>query len=637
MLVKNSKAIGLILIVFLSIPVTAFLLSHFAIQPVYAADLYVVTYLEPANITGLNIGDTFNITVLIKDFTAIYGWQAGLQWNASLLDAENVTFGKISWPESIFAVLAPFRSSNPMPGTIDNVVGQIYPPYAEGLTGVGGVNGTTGTGYKLMRVAFRVKDYAPEGSYIDFNMSDPYGPVTCWAQYPDVSTLLYPNATVNAAFYTIAPAAPTTPVASFTWTPTDPVPYQNATFDASSSLPGYDGNSTRPITEYRWDFNDDGLFEENTTSATIVHSFDDPITYPVTLEVYAPGSYPPSMPDTNSTTESVTVVNPLPTPTSPTLIFVDPPYINTTTVGQTFNVTVKIQDFIQLYSWQAGVKWDQQVLNCTSVMAGSDIDDSVFKVLAPGRFTLYMGPTINNTEGRLFPPAGETLTYPGEGVTGAAGVSYNLMKLTFQTIGTGLSDFHLFETATYYYPSFSGQTEGQNLIRDAYNVQLAEGDFTVKILTNSTGLYSDIGEHTFKGPSTNEISFVVTATSFRNSSYLVGNTNGFINITIPKSLIWVDSLSDWVVLVNGTPPIVTDTSQNSTHYLIYFAYPHRTDGDNTAPYPHTVVIRATHSIPEYPSTLLLTILLLGASIAVLLRKAPMKRLKQKSHYYPSAN
>jgi hypothetical protein len=615
-----GKKTATLLIILTSIAITAYASNHLKIPATSAQENltpWVTMYMEPSNITDLNISETFDMLIKIKNFTDLYSWQCGIEWDPSILEVTNVIFGKALWSESVFAVLAPTRSTNPMPGTIDNVAGQIYPPYAEALTGTGGVTGASpDTGYNIMKVTFRVKSYAPEGTEIRFNVSDPYGPVSCWAQYPNVSTLLTPTF-ANAMVYTVAPVLPKSPIANFTWTPTNPIIYRNVTFDASNSLPGFDGTNNRPITEYRWDFNGDLTFELNTTEPTATHSFDETGDHDVTLEVYAPGNYPPDVPDTNRTTKTITVIPPPPTPVSPTLVYIDKPTINATTLGETVEVTVKIQDFIQLYVWQVGVKWDPAILNCTDAIAGPDLTTSVFKVLAPGRYTLYVSPIINNTAGKI-EPAAESLTTPGEGVTGQAGVSYDLMKLTFKVIGTGVTDLHLYEVATHYYPPVDGfPWEGQTLIIDTYTVRVTEGDFTLQILTNSTGLYSDIYGYEFCGPPSNTITFTILARSYK--AQFANTTSGFTNITIPKALMWVNDLSEWNVLVNGQSVQVT-VSENSTHYSLYFTYDHRTDGDPEQPYPHEIIIHSTYAIPEYPNILLLMFLLAIMSTALLLKK-----------------
>jgi PKD repeat protein len=59
------------------------------------------------------------------------------------------------------------------------------------------------------------------------------------------------------------------PIANFTYSPPNPKPEEIVTFDASSS---YDPEGGR-IQKYLWDFDDDGFFEENTTSSSITHTF----------------------------------------------------------------------------------------------------------------------------------------------------------------------------------------------------------------------------------------------------------------------------------------------------------------------------------------------------------------------------
>jgi PKD repeat protein len=63
--------------------------------------------------------------------------------------------------------------------------------------------------------------------------------------------------------------------ASFTFSPTDPVPGATVFFDASSS------SSPRDITEYKWSFGDG----DSGSGRTVSHTFDDPGTYVVTLTI----------------------------------------------------------------------------------------------------------------------------------------------------------------------------------------------------------------------------------------------------------------------------------------------------------------------------------------------------------------
>jgi PKD repeat protein len=71
------------------------------------------------------------------------------------------------------------------------------------------------------------------------------------------------------------------PVAKFTWSPLQPIADESVTFDASSSLPGWNGTNTIPITLYSWDFGD-GI---KTTGQTAIHTYTSPGNYHVTLNV----------------------------------------------------------------------------------------------------------------------------------------------------------------------------------------------------------------------------------------------------------------------------------------------------------------------------------------------------------------
>lgn len=70
------------------------------------------------------------------------------------------------------------------------------------------------------------------------------------------------------------------PTASFDWSPKPVVRNEPATFDASSSTDP-DGN----VVKYEWDWNNDGTFDDSTTSPTINHTFTTGGPHTVTLRV----------------------------------------------------------------------------------------------------------------------------------------------------------------------------------------------------------------------------------------------------------------------------------------------------------------------------------------------------------------
>jgi len=98
-------------------------------------------------------------------------------------------------------------------------------------------------------------------------------------------------------------ALPYAPRAEFIVIPETAKAGESVKFDASDSLPGFNGTQTMPITEYRWDFGDGNKM---ITSTQIVHhSFNTAGNYYVTLTVYAPGA----IPETDSITHKVTVAS----------------------------------------------------------------------------------------------------------------------------------------------------------------------------------------------------------------------------------------------------------------------------------------------------------------------------------------
>ena len=91
------------------------------------------------------------------------------------------------------------------------------------------------------------------------------------------------------------------PKANFTWTPETPKAGEKVLFNASSSLPGWNGTHIMPITEYRWNFGDGNT--TTTTSPIVHHTYQKSGVYYVTLTVYAPGATP----ETDSITHKIIV------------------------------------------------------------------------------------------------------------------------------------------------------------------------------------------------------------------------------------------------------------------------------------------------------------------------------------------
>jgi parallel beta-helix repeat protein len=91
-------------------------------------------------------------------------------------------------------------------------------------------------------------------------------------------------------------------------------------------------------------------------------------------------------------------------------------------------------------------------------------------------------------------------------------------------------------------------------------------------------------------------------------------TTGFCRATIPKDLLWVED--GWTILVGGE--VVTDYKiiLDQNHTYLYFNCQHSTK---------TVEIQGTHGIPEFPSIIILPLIMIATLIAVVLTK----NIKQK--------
>jgi len=290
------------------------------------------------------------------------------------------------------------------------------------------------------------------------------------------------------------------------------------------------------------------------------------------------------------------------------LVYLDPPTIVGTAINQEFNVTIYGKDFTNLYMWQAGLRWDPNILQGIAIYADTTLSDDVFDVLAPTNQTMWFAGTFDNTKGTLGYSA-QNLKGVANGVTGTPGTSYKFMVVKFKVKAVGTSDIHLSDVSL-------GKPEGGYIVEmpvnilDIFTVNVAPTTYTVQILTNSTSTtYTNIFGHTF-APADNALRFNIT--SVKDRTYAT-NTKGFCNVTIPKNLMWVDSLSDWTVKVNDAAPLSLTPTEDANNYYIYFTYAHT--GTLASPAVLRIEIKSTHAIPEFPTTIIL-VLFLVATLAM---------------------
>jgi len=143
------------------------------------------------------------------------------------------------------------------------------------------------------------------------------------------------------------------PKADFTYVPRSPRPNQTITFDASASLPGWNGTDEAPIVSYAWNFSDGTPIVTETDPIT-THKFTAKGTYNVTLNVT----------DTKGLwqTKSKTVTASL-APSGPTAYFVYEPATALTGQTVTFNASLSAKGYnnktetevaIANYTWNFG-------------------------------------------------------------------------------------------------------------------------------------------------------------------------------------------------------------------------------------------------------------------------------------------
>ena len=238
---------------------------------------------------------------------------------------------------------------------------------------------------------------------------------------------------------------------------------------------------------------------------------------------------------------------------STTTVYLDPPTINGTAIGQEFNVSIMIRDAQDIYAWQAGLTFNATLLECTGFFEGEFLEEH-----AGPMGTGCIKGTINNTAGMIFPPYG-CYFFGHYNASGDGRLAY----ATFKVKAPGVSDVHLLCVKVLDYP-------GLNLVPvniiDVYTVVLDTTSHTVVTVSNSTdtvgGVISGLYGHAFSIPA-EKISFKVR-----------GPHPGFCNVTIPKTLLNVSTLDEWRVKIDGKLLSTGERTivENATHYSIYFTY-----------------------------------------------------------------
>jgi len=278
------------------------LLTILPVQSTPTAEMYIA----PSYVDGgldPTIPSTFTVTVMLKDFTDLFTWGLVLGFDPAVLECTAFRFW-VTLPGDVFDVLAaPTRLQLGIPGTIDNVAGEITLT-SQSLTDktLGGVNGVPGVSYKLMEVDFKVVGYSSSISPIVLKHPGEVGG-TYWTNRDAV---MQPCIYTDGGAETVTAPLPYGPTAKFTWLKVIPENGTDVTFDATSSKGGFNGVNMCPITCWRWNFGDGTGWFNCSDKEVWVHNFAAPGLYTVYLEVYAPGA----VPETDSVTHDVRVIPP---------------------------------------------------------------------------------------------------------------------------------------------------------------------------------------------------------------------------------------------------------------------------------------------------------------------------------------
>ncbi len=203
------------------------------------------------------------------------------------------------------------------------------------------------------------------------------------------------------------------PTASFTYTPEIVYANETVTFNATFSLPGWNGTSTSPIVSYEWNFGDTHLG----TGMIVNHTYSSANQYNVTLIVTDEQGI------NNTAWEILDVLSP---PLGP-IFRITPQSYSAYRPKETFVMNVSIVDIADLYGWEFKLYYTSMVLNATSLAEGpflASLGSTYFHVIT---FT----DTFNATHGLIHATC--TLTEPGSGVDGNG----TLATLTFKTKSPG--------------------------------------------------------------------------------------------------------------------------------------------------------------------------------------------------------
>ena len=294
-----------------------------------------------------------------------------------------------------------------------------------------------------------------------------------------------------------------------------------------------------------------------------------------------------------------------------TKLYVDPTVIinQTLTIDSTFTVNITVANVTDLWTFQFNLRWDPSMLDYYTIT-----NVAYFLKYGnpehPDQSTKVTGTTKKNqTEGTM--AFGYSLfgslyvdVWPVSGTGTLATITFRVQR-TGNTVLDLLKDT-LIRPGTGGPPpppeaiphdtedGFFMNTEKIDVINE---VQIGDSNYTIIITTNS---------------SISPVPFLYSINDTKIWFNVTGpaGMTGFCNVSIPKNFMWCDTMDDWQINVNGehiTPQTVDD--ENYTY--LYFTY---TTSINT------IEIISQYMVPEFPSALLILILIFTTLVPIFLRK-----------------
>jgi PKD repeat protein len=225
-------------------------------------DATALVFVDPPS-QYVELGDSFTVNVSITDVSNLFGYEFDLYYPNNFINGTGSViqgdFLKSDGVDTAFFVINFTDNYNATYGLVEVV-----------CVRMGSVPGVNGNG-TLATISFKSLAL---GISIPLHLADVF--------LSDSNAALISNQDFDGTV-SVFPLSPTSPSANFTWSPPKPTTSESTTFDASSSMSGWDGKNIIPIVVYNWDFGDSNSM--TTSSPIITHLYRSGGTYNVTLTV----------------------------------------------------------------------------------------------------------------------------------------------------------------------------------------------------------------------------------------------------------------------------------------------------------------------------------------------------------------